>query len=151
MGFILGKNLEKKYENNTVFKDINFDVKKGEFVTLLGPSGCGKSTLLRCIAGLNEINNGDIFIEGENVTKKSPKDRGIGMVFQNYALFPNMTVYENIAFGLEMKKMKRKDIERKVEEMLELVHLEEKSDFYPDQLSGGQKQRVAIQIFFVYV
>lgn len=144
MSFIVGKNLEKRYDKTTVFKNINFIVKKGEFVTLLGPSGCGKSTLLRCIAGLNEINAGDIYIDGENVTDRSAKDRGIGMVFQNYALFPNMTVFENIAFGLEMKKMKKAYIERKVEEMLKLVHLEEKRDFYPNELSGGQKQRVAI-------
>lgn len=144
MSFIVGKNLEKRYDKATVFKNINFIVKKGEFVTLLGPSGCGKSTLLRCIAGLNEINAGDIYIDGENVTDRSAKDRGIGMVFQNYALFPNMTVFENIAFGLEMKKMKKAYIERKVEEMLKLVHLEEKRDFYPNELSGGQKQRVAI-------
>ncbi|MGL5594716.1 MAG: ABC transporter ATP-binding protein, partial [Cetobacterium sp.] len=144
MSFIVGKNLEKRYEKTPVFKNINFNIKKGEFVTLLGPSGCGKSTLLRCIAGLNDINNGDIYIDGENVTDKSAKDRGIGMVFQNYALFPNMTVFENIAFGLEMKKMKKGYIEKKVDEMLKLVHLEDKRDFYPAQLSGGQKQRVAI-------
>lgn len=144
MDFIVGKNLEKKYDKLPVFKDINFNIKKGEFITLLGPSGCGKSTLLRCIAGLNEINGGDIYIEGENVTEKSAKDRGIGMVFQNYALFPNMTVFENIAFGLEMKKMRKSYIEVKVSEMLKLVHLEDKRDCYPDQLSGGQKQRVAI-------
>ncbi|MEG0747995.1 MAG: ABC transporter ATP-binding protein [Cetobacterium sp.] len=144
MNFIVGKNLEKKYDRTTVFQNINFNIKKGEFITLLGPSGCGKSTLLRCIAGLNEINDGDIYIDGKNVTNKTPKDRGIGMVFQNYALFPNMTVFENIAFGLEMKKMEKKDIEEKVEEMLKLVHLEDKMNFYPNQLSGGQKQRVAI-------
>ncbi|MGL5798232.1 MAG: ABC transporter ATP-binding protein [Cetobacterium sp.] len=144
MNFIVGKNLEKKYDENTIFKNINFNIKKGEFVTLLGPSGCGKSTLLRCIAGLNDINNGEIYIDGENVTKKSSKDRGIGMVFQNYALFPNMTVFENIAFGLEMKKMKKDYINFKVDEMLKLVHLEDKRNFYPNQLSGGQKQRVAI-------
>ncbi|MGL5413745.1 ABC transporter ATP-binding protein [Cetobacterium sp.] len=144
MSFIVGKNLEKRYDKTTVFKNINFNIKKGEFVTLLGPSGCGKSTLLRCIAGLNDVNNGDIYIDGENVTDKSAKDRGIGMVFQNYALFPNMTVFENIAFGLEMKKLKKGYIEKKVDEMLKLVHLEEKRDFYPGQLSGGQKQRVAI-------
>ncbi|MGL5356360.1 MAG: ABC transporter ATP-binding protein [Cetobacterium sp.] len=144
MNFIVGTNLEKKYDENTIFKNINFNIKKGEFITLLGPSGCGKSTLLRCIAGLNDINSGEIYIDGENVTKKPSKDRGIGMVFQNYALFPNMTVFENIAFGLEMKKMKKDYIDCKVDEMLKLVHLEDKRNFYPDQLSGGQKQRVAI-------
>ncbi|MGL6168419.1 MAG: ABC transporter ATP-binding protein [Fusobacteriaceae bacterium] len=144
MNFIVGKNLEKKYGENTIFKNINFNIKKGEFITLLGPSGCGKSTLLRCIAGLNEVNDGEIYIDGENVTKKNSKDRGIGMVFQNYALFPNMTVFQNVAFGLEMKKMKKIYIKEKVEEILKLVHLEEKAQYYPDQLSGGQKQRVAI-------
>lgn len=140
MSFIVGKNLEKRYDKTTVFKNINFNIKKGEFVTLLGPSGCGKSTLLRCIAGLNEINDGDIYIDGENVIDKSARDRGIGMVFQNYALFPNMTVFENIAFGLEMKKFKKGYIEKKVDEMLKLVHLEEKRDFYPSQLSGGKNK-----------
>ncbi|MGL4533646.1 MAG: ABC transporter ATP-binding protein [Fusobacteriaceae bacterium] len=144
MGFLVGKNLEKKYGENVIFKNIDFNIKHGEFVTLLGPSGCGKSTLLRCLAGLNPTDDGDIYIDGENVTAKSPKERGIGMVFQNYALFPNMTVAKNISFGLEMKKMKKDEIDKKVKEVLKLVHLEEKEHFYPDQLSGGQKQRVAI-------
>lgn len=144
MSFIVTETLEKNYGSTKVFKDININIKKGEFVTLLGPSGCGKSTLLRCIAGLNDINHGEIYIDGERVTHKSARERGVGMVFQNYALFPNMTVFENIAFGLEMKKLDKSYIRNKVDEMLKLVHLDDKANFYPDELSGGQKQRVAI-------
>ncbi|MGL6064620.1 MAG: ABC transporter ATP-binding protein [Fusobacteriaceae bacterium] len=144
MSFLIVKNLEKKYGDNTIFKNINLIIKKGEFVTLLGPSGCGKSTLLRCIAGLDPVTSGDVLIDEENVNTKSPKERNIGMVFQNYALFPNLSVYKNIAFGLEMKKMPKQIIEKKVNDILELIGLQDKKNFYPSELSGGQKQRVAI-------
>lgn len=144
MEFISIRNLEKNYGQNNIFKNINFDIKKGEFITLLGPSGCGKSTLLRCIAGLNEIDSGAIFVSGKDISKDSPKDRGIGMVFQNYALFPNMNVYDNIAFGLSIKKVSKAEIDERVREMLELVQLEGKEKYFPSELSGGQKQRVAI-------
>lgn len=144
MEFITVENLEKSYGKENIFKNINFKIKEGEFVTLLGPSGCGKSTLLRCIAGLNEINNGKIFVGGEDVTEKTPKERGIGMVFQNYALFPNLNVYDNIAFGLKIKGFSKGEIDKKVKRMLEIVQLEGKETHFPNQLSGGQKQRVAI-------
>lgn len=144
MDFLRVENLKKVYGKDTIFQDINFDIKEGEFITLLGPSGCGKSTLLRCIAGLNNLDGGHIYIEDKDVSKKSPKDRGIGMVFQNYALFPNLTVYDNIAFGLSVKGLKKSDIDKKVKEMISLVQLEGKENCMPSQLSGGQKQRTAI-------
>ncbi|ECQ6731296.1 ABC transporter ATP-binding protein [Campylobacter coli] len=127
-----------------IFEDISFNAKKGEFVTLLGPSGCGKSTLLRCITGLSQINGGKILINDKDITKLSPQKRNMGMVFQNYALFPNLNVFENIAFGLKIKKMDKKDIEKRVKKMLKLVELEEYAKIYPHKLSGGQMQRVAL-------
>ncbi len=142
MSFVKVRDLSKQYGDTRVFKNINFDIKKGEFITLLGPSGCGKSTLLRCIAGLNDINGGEIIMEGEEISSLPPRERKIGMVFQNYALFPNMTVEENIAFGLKIKKYE--NIEKKVERVLELVELGGREKHYPDELSGGQKQRVAL-------
>ena len=144
MEFISVKNLKKSYGKENIFKNINFEVKKGEFVTLLGPSGCGKSTLLRCMAGLNSIDEGNIYVHGEEITGKSPKDRGIGMVFQNYALFPNLDVYDNIAFGLSVKGMNKEEIDKKVKNIVSLVQLEGKEHHFPSQLSGGQKQRTAI-------
>ena len=144
MEFISVKNLKKSYGKENIFKNINFEVKKGEFVTLLGPSGCGKSTLLRCMAGLNSVDEGNIYVHGEEITGKSPKDRGIGMVFQNYALFPNLDVYDNIAFGLSVKGMNKEEIDKKVKNIVSLVQLEGKEHHFPSQLSGGQKQRTAI-------
>ena len=107
MSFVEIKNFEKSFGDTKVLKNLSLNIEEGEFITLLGPSGCGKSTLLRCIAGLNSIDNGSIFIDNKDMTNTLPKDRHIGMVFQNYALFPNMTVWENIEFGLKMKKRKR--------------------------------------------
>ena len=144
MEFITVRNLEKSYGKENIFKNINFEIKKGEFITLLGPSGCGKSTLLRCIAGLNTIDNGNIFVNGEEISRKSPKDRGIGMVFQNYALFPNLDVYENIAFGLRVKGLGKDEIDKRVKNVISLVQLEGKEHHMPHELSGGQKQRTAI-------
>ena len=144
MEFISVKNLKKSYGEENIFKNISFEIKKGEFVTLLGPSGCGKSTLLRCIAGLNSVDAGNIYVHGEEITEKSPKDRGIGMVFQNYALFPNLNVYDNIAFGLSIKGIKKDEIDKKVKNIISLVQLEGKEKHFPSQLSGGQKQRTAI-------
>lgn len=119
MSFVEIKNLEKSFDDTQVLKKLNLNIEEGEFVTLLGPSGCGKSTLLRCIAGLNSINSGSIFIDGKDMTNVIPKDRNIGMVFQNYALFPNMTVWENIEFGLKMKKEKNYD--DKIKNMIEMI------------------------------
>ncbi len=104
MAYLKIKNFKKAYGDKIIFEDINFSAKKGEFITLLGPSGCGKSTLLRCIAGLSQINGGKISLNDKDLTKLSPQKRNIGMVFQNYALFPNLNVFENVAFGLKIKK-----------------------------------------------
>ena len=104
MAYIEFQNINKFYGDNQVLKNVNLSIEEGQFVTLLGPSGCGKSTLLRCLAGLEEISSGQILMDGKDITNLKPKDRNIGMVFQHYSLFPNMTVEDNIAFGLKMKK-----------------------------------------------
>lgn len=136
--------LTKRFGSNTVFENISCSIKQGEFVTLLGPSGCGKSTLLRSLAGLNPIDGGSIHVDGEDITHQTPQERGIGMVFQSYALFPNMTVENNIAFGLKMKKLSSDNIKKEVEKIIQLVDLTGKEHHYPHQLSGGQRQRVAL-------
>lgn len=144
MAYIRFENINKFYGKNHVLKDINLDIEKGQLVTLLGPSGCGKSTLLRCLAGLEKVSSGRIYLEGKDITDVNPRDRGIGMVFQQYSLFPNLSVAQNVAFGLKMKKEQKNDIDQKVKEILALVGLSEKINNYPGQLSGGQQQRVAL-------
>nr|WP_319552907.1 ABC transporter ATP-binding protein [uncultured Vibrio sp.] len=144
MSYVTAKNLTKRFGDNTVFEDIQFTIEQGEFITLLGPSGCGKSTLLRSLAGLNPVDGGSISVNGEDITHQVPQERGIGMVFQSYALFPNMTVEGNIAFGLKMKKLDADIIQREVAKVIELVDLKGKEKQYPHQLSGGQRQRVAL-------
>lgn len=144
MSYLNVIDLDKKYGDNTIFENIRFDAEQGEFVTLLGPSGCGKSTLLRCIAGLTEIDSGTIELNGREITHAAPQKRNIAMVFQSYALFPNMTVRENVAFGLKMRKVRSDEIQQRVKQILELVELESYADRYPQQLSGGQCQRVAL-------
>lgn len=144
MSFIEFKNIHKYFGQNHVLKGINLNIEEGEFVTLLGPSGCGKSTLLRCFSGLESVSEGEIWLDGTNITDYTPKQRKIGMVFQQYSLFPNMTVGQNVAFGLQMKKKEKSFISEKVKETLEIVGLSEKMDQYPRQLSGGQQQRVAL-------
>ena len=144
MSYIEFKNINKYYGDNQVLKNISLNVEKGQFVTLLGPSGCGKSTLLRCLSGLEEISSGQIIMDGKDITDLEPKDRNIGMVFQHYSLFPNMTVEENIAFGLKMKKKPKEEIAEKVKQAMEMVELTGKEKEYPDNLSGGQQQRVAL-------
>lgn len=144
MSYVEIKSIQKSFNNIKVLKDIDFSIEKGEFLTLLGPSGCGKSTLLRCIAGLNNFENGSIIIDNKDIGNVKPKDRQVGMVFQSYALFPNMTVYENIAFGLKIKNLPKKEIDKKVKEMIEIVELNGKEDNYITELSGGQQQRVAL-------
>ncbi|WP_105901182.1 ABC transporter ATP-binding protein [Vibrio gangliei] len=136
--------LSKSFGTNSVFENIEFSIEKGEFITLLGPSGCGKSTLLRSLAGLNDVDNGHIHVDGKDITHQIPQERGIGMVFQSYALFPNMTVEQNIAFGLKMKKLDKATIQKEVSNVIELVDLQGRETHYPHQLSGGQKQRVAL-------
>ncbi len=134
----------KKYGNTTALTEIQLDIQKGEFVSLLGPSGCGKSTLLRIIAGLDAPTAGKIRMNQVDVTTNSPASRNIGMVFQSYALFPNMTVKKNIEFALKPKKLSRKAINQKAERMLKIVGLSDLSQRFPQQLSGGQQQRVAL-------
>ncbi|ATR84337.1 ABC transporter ATP-binding protein [Pseudomonas sp. FFUP_PS_473] len=144
MSFVSVQNLQKRYAGNPVFNDINCHIERGEFVTLLGPSGCGKSTLLRCIAGLTAVDSGKILLDGQDLVPLSPQKRGIGMVFQSYALFPNMTVEQNVAFGLRMQKVAPEESRSRVLEVLQLVELQDFASRYPHQLSGGQCQRVAL-------
>lgn len=144
MSYIRFENLCKSFGTNQVLKDINLEVEQGQMVTLLGPSGCGKSTLLRCLAGLETVTSGRVFLDGRDITDVNPKDRDIGMVFQQYSLFPNMTVAQNVAFGLKMKKLDAKKVEEKVSSMLKIVGLAEKAGQYPGELSGGQQQRAAL-------
>lgn len=144
MSYLAVKGLHKRYGANTLFTDIEFHAEQGELVTLLGPSGCGKSTLLRCLAGLTEVDRGAIVLAGQDITHLQPQRRGIAMVFQSYALFPNMTVAQNVAFGLRMQRLARDEIEQRVREALTLVELQGFAERYPHQLSGGQCQRVAL-------
>ncbi|POF97818.1 ABC transporter ATP-binding protein [Pseudomonas putida] len=144
MSFVSVKKLQKSYAGSPVFESIDCHIERGEFVTLLGPSGCGKSTLLRCIAGLTSVDSGQILLDGHDIVPLSPQKRGIGMVFQSYALFPNMTVEQNVAFGLRMQKVKADESQLRVHEALELVELGKFAGRYPHQLSGGQCQRVAL-------
>jgi multiple sugar transport system ATP-binding protein len=125
-------------------KEMNLDIGDGEFMILVGPSGCGKSTALRMIAGLEEISDGEVKIDGERVNERAPKDRDIAMVFQNYALYPHMTVRENMGFALKLAKTEKSEVERKVEEAAEILDLEQHLDRRPANLSGGQRQRVAM-------
>ncbi|MCH5486546.1 ABC transporter ATP-binding protein [Pseudomonas syringae] len=144
MSFVSIENLQKSYASTSVFSDINCSIAKGEFVTLLGPSGCGKSTLLRCIAGLTPVNSGRILLDGSDLVPLTPQKRNIGMVFQSYALFPNMTVEQNVAFGLRIQKVSADESTRRVAEILRMVELHDFATRYPHQLSGGQCQRVAL-------
>ena len=145
MAYIAFRGICKSYDGvNQVLKNIDLDVEKGELVTLLGPSGCGKSTLLRSLAGLEQISSGKIILDGEDITNLPVQKRGIGMVFQQYSLFQNMNVEENIAFGLKIAKMDKLTISEKVKKAIEMVDLVGKEKSYPSQLSGGQQQRVAI-------
>lgn len=137
------RHINKNYGNFKASKDVNFGIEKGRLVALLGPSGSGKSTILRMIAGLEAPTSGDIYIDGRRVNDLPPAERGIGFVFQNYALFRYMTVYQNIAFGLELKKVPKDKIRERVDELLELTGLRGFEKRYPNQLSGGQRQRVA--------
>ena len=137
-------NVEKWYGSNHVVKNCNLNIEEGEFLTLLGPSGCGKTTTLRMISGFELPSEGLVKVEGENVEKKEPYERSVNTVFQNYALFPNMNVFDNIAYGLRVKKVPKAEIKERVEKMLSLVQLEGFEKRRITQMSGGQKQRVAI-------
>lgn len=136
--------VNKIYGTNHVVKDLNLTVEEGEFLTLLGSSGCGKTTTLRMIAGFEEPSTGSIQVEGEAIEEKEPFERNVNTVFQSYALFPHKTIFDNIAYGLKMKKVPKDEIKKRVKEMMELVQLDGFEKRYPSQLSGGQKQRVAI-------
>jgi multiple sugar transport system ATP-binding protein len=138
------KDLSLNFDSISVLKNLNIEVADGEFLVLLGPSGCGKSTLLNCIAGLLEISDGQIFIKGKNVTWDEPKDRGIGMVFQSYALYPQMTVERNLSFGLRVAGLPTADIQKRIADAAEILQIGPLLQRKPAELSGGQRQRVAI-------
>lgn len=141
---IIFDNVEKRYGDNVVIPHLNLKVEPGERVILLGPSGCGKSTTLRMIAGLEEISGGKLIMNDRVVNDVAPGDRDVSMVFQNYALYPHMTVKENITYGLKANKVDKSEIERRLKNVLDMLALEEYSDRKPNQLSGGQRQRVAL-------
>jgi spermidine/putrescine transport system ATP-binding protein len=134
----------KRYGDFTAVKDVSFDIGRGEFFSMLGPSGCGKTTLLRMIAGFEEVTNGVLRIDGQNVVGVPPYRRPVNTVFQNYALFPHLTVFDNVAFGPRIRKVEEADCARRVREMLQVVRLSDFADRKPSQLSGGQRQRVAL-------
>ena len=136
--------MTKLYGQTCVVSDFNLDVQKGEFVSLLGPSGCGKTTTLQMIAGFVDVSAGEIRLDGADITHAKPNTRGLGIVFQSYALFPHMTVQANVSFGLEMRRVPRQEREERVRAMLDMVHLSTFADRFPRELSGGQRQRVAL-------
>ncbi|SAL04117.1 sugar ABC transporter protein [Caballeronia calidae] len=138
------RGVSKRYEEHEVMRDINLDIADGEFVVFVGPSGCGKSTLMRMIAGLEEISGGDLSIDGVRVNELPPAKRGIAMVFQSYALYPHMTLYDNMAFGLKLAGAKKPEIDAAVRNAAKVLHIDHLLDRKPKQLSGGQRQRVAI-------
>ncbi|QYO78244.1 ABC transporter ATP-binding protein [Devosia salina] len=138
------KDLSLNFGSVKVLERLNLDIAQGEFIVLLGPSGCGKSTLLNCIAGLLDVSDGQIFINGKNVTWEEPKDRGIGMVFQSYALYPQMSVERNLSFGLRVSGMPKAEIDKRVKRAAEILQIEPLLQRKPANLSGGQRQRVAI-------
>jgi multiple sugar transport system ATP-binding protein len=136
--------VRKTFGKQTAVDDVDLEIEDGEFVVLLGPSGCGKTTLLRCLAGLETMDGGHVFIGGRDATPLPPRKRGIAMVFQNYAVFPHLRVFDNIAFGLRMQKEPKAVVTEQVESSASLLHIEDLLDRYPAQLSGGQRQRVAV-------
>lgn len=144
MSYIEFNEIRKSFGENEVLKGVSLSVEKGEFISLLGPYGCGKSTLLRCLAGLEQVSGGSFILDGTDITERPPQERNIGMVFQQYSLFPNMTVEQNLAFGLEIKKMPKEQIRTEIQGALEMVGLTDKRKEYPARLSGGQQQRVAL-------
>jgi len=144
MSFLELIQLDKTYEGSIAVRDFNLQVEKGEFISLLGPSGCGKTTTLRMVAGFASPDNGSIYLNGEDITAVPPNQRGMGMVFQSYALFPNMTAWNNIAFGLRVARIPSPVIKERVNELLELVDLSDAGHKYANELSGGQQQRVAL-------
>lgn len=144
MSFLSVRGLGKDYGSVQAVKSMSLEIEKGEFVSLLGPSGCGKTTTLQMIAGFTEPSRGQVILDGKDLTDMPPENRDIGVVFQSYALFPHMTVNDNISFGLEMRKMSKADRQTRIADVLDMVSLSGMGDRYPAQLSGGQRQRVAI-------
>lgn len=138
------RSITKSYGNKTIIENFNLTINNGEFLTILGPSGCGKTTVLRLLAGLEELDSGHIILDGEDITDVPAEQRHVNTVFQSYALFPHMTIFENVAFGLRMQKVPNEEIKPRVLEALRMVQLEEYADSKPAQLSGGQQQRIAI-------
>src|SRR5829696_5716425 len=144
MAEVVLKGVRKSFGGTQVIHGVDLHIRDGEFVVFVGPSGCGKSTLLRLIAGLEEITNGELLIGGEVVNDRTPKERGIAMVFQSYALYPHMNAYDNMAFGLELSKLSRREIDKRVRRVAAMLRIEDLLDRKPRDLSGGQRQRVAI-------
>jgi putative spermidine/putrescine transport system ATP-binding protein len=144
MAYLILSNVSKQFADTYAVQDFNLDIEKGEFVSFLGPSGCGKTTTLRMIAGFEIPSSGTITLGGKDITNNPPNQRNVGMVFQSYALFPNMTATQNIGFGLRVRKENEAEIKKRVEEMISLVNLEKHANKYPYQLSGGQQQRVSL-------
>jgi putative spermidine/putrescine transport system ATP-binding protein len=144
MAYLNLSNVSKQFAESYAVRNFNLDVERGEFVSFLGPSGCGKTTTLRMVAGFETPTNGTITLDGADITNKAPNQRHMGMIFQSYALFPNMTVSQNIGFGLRVRKESESEIKDRVSEMVSLVNLEPHKNKYPFQLSGGQQQRVAL-------
>ena len=136
--------MTKKYDNGDGVEHINLEVYSGEIVTMLGPSGCGKTTILRTIGGFLDVTSGDIEIDGQSVVNLPPEKRPTAMVFQSYNLWPHMTIYENLAFGMKLRKIPKKEIDEQMHDMLKLVQMEGVEKKYPAQMSGGQQQRIAI-------
>ncbi|MBO4538264.1 MAG: ABC transporter ATP-binding protein [Erysipelotrichaceae bacterium] len=134
----------KKYGENTVIPDLSLNIRPGEFFTLLGPSGCGKTTLLRMIAGFNTIEGGEFYFGDKMINDLNPAKRNIGMVFQNYAIFPHLTVRKNVEYGLKNRKVPKDEIKKKTDEIMKKIHIDEYADRMPERLSGGQQQRVAL-------
>ncbi len=144
MSYLSISQVTKQFGDTVVVDDFNLDIEKGEFVSFLGPSGCGKTTTLRMVAGFEIPTSGKIMLDGADITDKAPNQRNVGMIFQSYALFPNMTVAQNIGFGLRVRKEQEATIKQRVEEMISLINLEKHANKYPYQLSGGQQQRVSL-------
>ncbi len=144
MSYLSISHVTKQFGDTVVVDDFNLDIEKGEFISFLGPSGCGKTTTLRMVAGFEIPTSGNILLDGADITNKAPNQRNVGMIFQSYALFPNMTVAQNIGFGLRIRKEPEATIKQRVDEMVSLINLEKHANKYPYQLSGGQQQRVSL-------
>ena len=150
MAILKVKNLSKNFGKVKAVQEVSFEATEGEVLSLLGPSGCGKTTTLRCIAGFENPDQGEIYLDNRKITTIPPEKRGIGMVFQNYALWPHMTVYGNLAFGLQIKKVPKDEITKKIKKVLDMVQLEGYENRYPRQMSGGQQQRIAMARALVF-